>query len=254
MRSYKEEIIKNIGEYFSTEQTFTRKELYDFLELNFFPNLKETTFRWRIFELKKANIIVSVARGIFKLSENKELFVPNIDKQLSKISNLIKKNYNSVSYCLWNSNWLNEFSRHQATNEIVIVEVERELVNSVFNLLIDNNFRNVYIEPDKFVTETYISENQTSIIVKSLITKSPIQFVKNVAVPKLEKILVDLFSDNKYFVAYKGYEQKIIFENAFDKYQLNLSRLINYSRRRKKNNLITEFLISKINIDEDLLK
>ena len=254
MKNYKKEIIKKIEEYFSSKQTFTRKELFDFLELNFYPNLKETTFRWRIYELRKTNIIVSVTRGVFKLSENKELFVPNISKQLSKIGNLIKKNYNSVFNCVWSSNWLNEFSRHQATKEIVIVEVEKELVNSVFNLLIDNNYKNVYIEPDKFVTETYISENQTSIIVKSLITKSPIQFVANVAVPKLEKILVDLFSDNKYLIAYKGYEQKIIFENAFDKYQLNLSSLINYSRRRKKNKLITEFLITKINIDEELLK
>ena len=191
---------------------------------------------------------------MFKFSENKELFEPNISKQLSKISNLIKKKYNSVSYCVWSSNCLNEFSRHQATNEIAFVEVEKELVNSIFNLLIDNEFKNVFIEPDKFVTETYVSENQTSIIVKSLITKSPTQFVNKIVVPKLEKILVDLFSDNKYLIAYKGYEQKTIFESAFDKYHLNLSILINYSRRRKKAKLITDFLIREINIDEELLK
>ena len=254
MRANKKEIIKKIEEYFSRSQTFTRKELYDFLELNFFPHLKETTFRWRIHELKKTNIIVSVTRGIFKLSENKELFEPSISKKLSRIRNLFQKNFNSISYCIWSSNWLNEFSRHQATSEIVFVEVEKELVNSVFNLLNDNNFTNVFIEPDKFVTETYVSENQTSIIVKSLVTKSPTKFVKNIAVPKLEKILVDLFSDNKYLVAFKGYEQKIIFENAFDKYQLNLSSLINYSRRRKKDKFLTDFLIAEIHIAEELLK
>jgi hypothetical protein len=59
LKNYKKEIIKKIDEYFSSKQTFTRKELYDFLELNFFPNLKETTFRWRIYELKKTNVIVS---------------------------------------------------------------------------------------------------------------------------------------------------------------------------------------------------
>ncbi|NQV17927.1 MAG: hypothetical protein HQ534_05220 [Armatimonadetes bacterium] len=254
MRYYNKEIIKKIKEYFSSNQTFTRKELYDFLEHNFFPNLKETTFRWRVYELKKNNIIISVTRGVFRLSENKATFVPNINNTLSKVSNLLQKNFNSISYCIWNSNWLNEFSRHQAANEIIFIEVEKELVNSVFSLLIDNNYKNVYIEPDKFVTETYVSENQISIIVKFLITKSPIQSVKNSTVPKLEKILVDLFSDNKYLVAYKGYEQKIIFVNAFDNYQLNLSNLINYSRRRKKDKIIIEFLIAEINIDEGLLK
>lgn len=252
--SYKREIIKRIKENFSPDQTFTRKELYDFLEYNFFSNLKETTFRWRIYELKKDDIIVSVARGIFKLSVNKKKFGPSINSILYKIGNLIQKNFNSISYCVWSSSWLNEFSRHQAVNEIVFVEVEKDLVNSVFNLLLDNKFKNVYIEPDKFVTETYISENQTSIIVKSLITKSPTQSVKNITVPKLEKILVDLFSDIKYLIAFKGYEQKVVFENSFDKYQLNLSKLINYSRRRKKDKLLTDYLITEINIDEELLK
>ncbi len=254
MKNYKTEIIKKIREYFSSEQTFTRKELFDFLESNFFPNLKDTTFRWRIYELKKQNIIAPVTRGFFKLSENKPIFVPNLKNKTSKVSNLIQKNFNSIFYCVWSSNWLNEFSRHQAVNEMLFVEVEKEIVNSVFNLLIDNNFKNVYIEPDKFVTQTYVSENHRSIIVKSLITKSPTQFVDKVSVPKLEKILVDLFSDNKYLIAYKGYEQKIIFKNAFDKYQLYLSNLINYSRRRKRDKLLIDFLISEINIDEELLK
>jgi len=80
LRYYNKEIIKKIKEYFSSNQTFTRKELYDFLEHNFFPNLKETTFRWRVYELKKANIIVSVTRGVFRLSENKVTFVQAFKK------------------------------------------------------------------------------------------------------------------------------------------------------------------------------
>lgn len=228
--------------------------MYDYLEQSFFPGLKEATFRWRVYELKKTNIIVSVTRDIFKLSDNKTIFEPGINYKHHKISNLLQKNFNSISYCIWSSSLLNEFSRHQAANEIIFVEVEKDLVNSVFNLLLDNDFENVYIEPDKFVTETYVSENQTSIIVKSMITKSPIQSVKNVKVPKLEKILVDLYSDNKYLDAYKGYEQKIIFENAYAKYQLNLSNLINYSRRRKKDKLIIDYLIIEIKIEKDLLQ
>jgi hypothetical protein len=252
--NYKREIIKRIKENFSLDQTFTRKELYDFLEYNFYSNLKETTFRWRIYELKKDNIIVSVAQGIFKLSANKKKFEPSINSKLHKVGNLVQKNFNSISYCIWSSIWLNEFSRHQVANEIIFLEVEKDLLKSVFNLLLDNNYRNVYIEPDKFVTETYISENQTSIIVKSMITKSPTQSVENITIPKLEKILVDLFADINYLIAFKGYEQKVVFENTFDKYQLNLSILINYSRRRKKDKLIREYLITEINIDEELLK
>jgi hypothetical protein len=254
LKNNKKEIIKKIREHFSPEQTFTRKELYHLLQVNFFPNLKETTFRWRIYELKKSNIIFSISRNVFKLSDNKKIFNPKISEKLQKISTLFHKNFNSVSYCVWNSKWLNEFSRHQATSEIVFVEVEKELKKSVFNLLMDSNFRNVYIEPDQFVMNTYVSENQNSIIVKPLISKSPVQTIENSTVPKLEKILVDLFSDNRYLIAYKGYEQKIIFENAYDMYQVNFTCLVNYSRRRKKDKSLIDFLISAINIDGELLK
>ncbi len=254
MKNSKKEIIKNIKKNFSSCKTFTREELYDYLEQSFFPGLKETTFRWRVYELKKTNIIISVTRGIFKLSDNKKIFEPSINNKYHKISRMLKKNFSSISYCIWSSSWLNEFSRHQASNDIIFVEVEKELVNPVFNLLLDNYFKNVYLEPDKFVTKIYISENQTSIIVKSMITKSPIQSVKNVKVPKLEKILVDLFSDNKYLDSYKGYEQKVIFENAFAEYRLNLSNLINYSRRRKKDKLIKDFLITEIKTEKALLQ
>lgn len=246
-------IIKKIKDCYSINQTFTRNELYDFLESNFFPNLKETTFRWRIYDLKNRGVIVSVTKGVFKLSVRKHLYKPNI-KKLTKFSKLLTKDFPLIKFCLWSSNWLNEFSRHQAANEIIFVEVEKDLVNSVFNLLMDSNFKNVFIEPDKFVTETYVSENKTSIIVKSLVTKSPTQMVAKVSVPKLEKILVDLFSDDKYLSSYKGFEQKIIFENAFEKYQLNLTKLINYSRRRKKDKIIRDFLISEKIVNGEILK
>lgn len=254
MNNLKKEIIIKIKEQFSLKQTFTRKELYDLLASNFYPNLKETTFRWRIYDLKQSNVIVSISRRIFKRSDKKNIFVPVLDKKIIEISNLIQQNFRLINYCLWNSKWLNEFSRHQAMNEIIFVEVEKDLIKSVFNLLLDNNYNNVYIQPDKFISETYISENQSSVIVKSLITKSPIKNVNNSSVPKLEKILVDLFSERNYLVAYKGYEQKNIFENAIDTFQLNFSTLINYSRRRKKDKLIKEYLIKEINIKKDIFE
>jgi len=250
----KKEISKKIKDRFSSSEVINRKELYDFLEKNFFPGLKEATFRWRIYELKKDNVITPVKRGVYQLSNDKNIYKPNVNQAIQKISRILLKKYSDLSYCIWNSNWLNEFSRHQVVNEVIFVEVEKELVRSIFNLLLDGSCRNVYIEPDKFMTQTYISENQTSIIVNSMISKSPIQAVRDVKVPRLEKMLVDLFSDDKYLVAYKGHEQVVIFENALNEYQINLSNLINYSRRRKKDKLITDFLIKDLNLDKELMK
>ena len=247
-------IVRGIRQQFASAIFFNREELYDYLEQNFFPGLKETTFRWRVYELKKWNIIVPVKRGLYKLSDNKIVYCPSLNSGIIKISRLLLRKYTDIRYCIWESNWLNEFSRHQAANKIMFIEVEKDLVKSIFTLLLDNSYKNVFIEPDRFVTQTYVLENPTSIIVKQLISKSPVQQNENVNVPKLEKILVDLFSDEKYLTAYKGNEEIVIFKNALDLYQINLSNLINYSRRRKRDKQIMRFLLEKLNIPKELMK
>ena len=45
------EIIKHLKEHFNGKVYFTRKEIFDFY--NEIEQLKETTFRWRLFNLKE---------------------------------------------------------------------------------------------------------------------------------------------------------------------------------------------------------
>lgn len=253
MNQKNKEIEQAIRKRFSDSDYIYREELYDFLNKNFYTNLKNTTFRWRLYELTKSNVLTSVKRRIYQLSSDKKIYRPNITSFQRKINNLIKRNYNKLNYCTWNSIWFNEFSRHQAAQNIVLLEVKKEFVRSVFNLLIDKSFRNVYLEPKKDIVETYISEYNNSIVVKSLITKSPIIEESGITVPQIEKMLVDLYCDKRLLLPYKGKEENIIFRNAFDEYQIDLSRLINYSKRRNKNITITNYLINTINIEKRLL-
>ncbi len=74
-----------------------------------------------------------------------------------------------------------------------------------------------------------------------------------ITVPQIEKMLVDLYCDKRLLLPYKGKEENIIFRNAFDEYQIDLSRLINYSKRRNKNITITNYLVNTINIEKRLL-
>ena len=240
MQKHIEDKIKN---KFANVEVIKRKELYDFLQTNFFPNLKLSTFDWRIYELKNSNIIVPVKQGVYKLSSEKKVYHPTISNKQKRINRLINNNYKIIDYCSWNSNWLNDFSRHQAFSNTLIIDVERELKQSIFHLLTDNSFQNVYLEPDQKVIDTYISENKESIVIDSLISKSPIYQIARVPIPQIEKILVDLFCDDKILYAFKGEEQVTIFRNAFDEYKIDISRLINYSRRRKKESQLKEFLI-----------
>ncbi len=120
---------------FKERSSFTREELYDFFK-HFDPELKEGTLGWRIYDLKKKNIIKSIRKGIYAISF-KPKYKPNLSHELSKLSKRIYENFEEVNYCIWDTNWLNEFAQHQANKRIIIVEAEKELLESVYYELND---------------------------------------------------------------------------------------------------------------------
>jgi len=63
-----------------------------------------------------------------------------------------------------------------------------------------------------------------------------------VPVPRLEKMLVDLFSSPNLFAAYQGRELEIIFNNAHRYYTLDERTLLSYAQRRHKAPELRRFL------------
>jgi hypothetical protein len=197
-------------------------------------------------------VLIPVEQGVYRLSEGKKVFSPLISNKQKRINRIINNAYKDINYCSWNSNWLNEFSRHQAFTNILILNIEKEFMKPVFHLLMDNSFRNLYIDPDQVMIYDYISENRDSIAIIPFITKSPVFKITGVPAPGLEKILVDTFCDNNLLQPYKGEELKVIFSNAFNEYIIDISKLINYSRRRKKEKQIKDFLSQNQIVEKDV--
>lgn len=233
---------------FGNKFSFTKEELFQYFQ-TFKPDIKETNFRWIVYKLRANGIIGDVKKGIYSLSI-KPKYLPRPDKGITKITVDIIKYHNTERYLIWNSSWLNEFTIHQAVNSITIFEREKEYVEDIFYLLKDKKYQNIYINPTKQIIEAYISENQSSIVILPMISRSPIQVVEGINFPTLEKILIDVFTERDLFYAYQGEELKNIFRSAFNLYCVNYSKLFNYSKRRNKFNEIVAFL-QELGIIED---
>lgn len=232
---------------FEKRKNFSRSDLYNFY-LEYEPELKEGTFDWRIYDLKKKDIIKSVGKGIYTLCD-KPRYEPVLSEPAKKIARLLAKNFSGVKYCVWESSWLNEFSNHQFSSFFTILEVEKELMNSVFFNLKDNNVKNIFLQPGETEMEIYVLEKENPLILKCLISRSPLKKISDkklkANIPVLEKILTDLYCDKDIFYFYQGKELERIFENAIDRYTLDFSRLLAYAERRGKEIEIKEFLTSK---------
>ncbi len=242
-------IIENkLIQEFKDRGSFTREELFDFFK-HFEPNLKEGTLGWRIYDLKNKNIIKSLMRGVYAISY-KPKYNPEISQELYKIASKISTQFKDIKYCIWGTEWLNEFSQHQSGKKMILVEVEKEFIESFYYELKDNFKNDIYLNPDEKAINFYISESNQPLIIRKLLTRSPIgkrteRKIKFQS-PLLEKILVDLFAEEKLFYLYQGGELVHIYENAIKSYAINFTKLFSYAKRREKEHDIKTFLTNNI--------
>ena len=231
-------------EEFKDKEAFTREELFHFYRY-FEPELKEGTFGWRIYDLKNRNIIKPLKRGLYVIS-NKSKYKPDIPPNLLKIAKQLSEKFDEVKHCVWDTIWLNEFLQHQTSKSTLFIEVEKGFEESVFYTLKDNLHREVFLNPDEKAIDFYIAGSNQPVIVKKLITRSPLMKRTERKVkfytPTLEKILVDLFAEERLFYYLQGGELIHIYENALSHYTINFTKLFSYAKRREREHEIKQFM------------
>lgn len=216
--------------YFGNNKKLSKPEFVLAIKKDF-PSWSGNTINMYLSQLKKEGIIHNTSRGIYELGSS-EKFKPIITPSLKKIYNRIHKDYPFVNYCVWNTSWINDLMRHQPFKTYTVIEVEKEAVEQIFNSFNDN-FKNVYLNPDEEIFDRYISYADEVIIIKNLISEAPIETTDKVSIPTLEKLLVDMLIDDRLFAAQQG-EIDFIFKTALQKYPLNRLKMKRYAMRRNR--------------------
>lgn len=235
------DILKNkLYSHFGDSSTLSIRELFDFMKTEF-PDVAEKTINWKIYQLKTKGILTHISRGVYSLNK-KKAFMPELSPNLRRIYNKVKKELPYINLCIWDSRWFNEFMEHQLFKYYIVVETEKEATDSVFNVITDFN-KNVFLKPDAEIFRRYIIKHQEVIIVKSLVSESPLQEFDSIKVPCLEKLLIDCLIDVDIFASQQD-ELDNIYQSVFKKYLININKIRRYARRREQ---LTE-LDNKINL------
>lgn len=234
-----------ILERYGYDNTFTSRDLYEFYRETE-VDLNKGTFRWRVYALKNMGVIRAIKRGVYIL-EKRRIFEPEISPNLKKTYNLVKRKYPLVEFSIWETKLLHDFMNHQPFDSFIVLEVEREVIEPVFRFLSQKR-NNVYLNPNKGEIEKYVlSKNVT--IIKPLLKDSPL--VKgDIVLPKIEKILVDIFFESELFITYQGDELKNIFERIYSEYSINASTLYLYAKNRGIKDKIIDFLNNHTRINK----
>ena len=193
----------------------------------------------------KMGVLQRVGRGLYTLG-NEIFFYPKISKPIKRLYKKINEDFPFADFCIWHTSSLNKFMRHQAARFQLMLDVERDVSESVF-YFIKELYPNVFLNPNEEIYTKYISGKKDCIIISNLVSEAPTQEIYGVRTATIEKILVDIYCDKIIYSAFQGHEMKNIFYNAFNDYTININTLLRYAQRRGKKSEIEQYIIENTN-------
>lgn len=225
----------------SKKKAFNSQEFFEIYHENG-NSMSNETLRKKLQSCLKCGSVIRVGRGLYSVAETNQM---NYEYQYSdlseKIANILKENHPYLSFSIFELVQLNEFVNHQLAHNIIFLAVEDDVADFVFDTLKEHFPGKVLLSPTVEIFHQYWAEDM--IVIGKLITEAP-KGVKEAWHTRLEKMLVDLFAEHLIVQSVSASEYPRIFEDAFQKYVIDESRMFRYAKRRnaqeKINKLIRE--------------
>lgn len=237
----KDKVIRRLRSFFKNRQTVNTEDLRRYFQRTH-SDLPDNTLRRRIHEMETAGILVTTSGNRFLLPEvARAVFRPGLNEHLQAVAQALQAVYTGP-YCLTYANWLNEFSRTLHITHLTVIEVAGGDLDRVYDHFIQRGKGEVYHLPRLEVSKHRLTPGGRPTVIKPFVENAPLQQVEGLWVPTLEKLLVDLFCDEMLFPDFHGRETKAVFEKAFDYYQIDEDRLLDYAAQLQRDRNLKRFL------------
>lgn len=227
---------------------FLRKDLLRNLTDNQ-TNITEGAVDLQLSRFIASGRLLHKGRGKYLLAENN---LPEFVYQPSEVEKEIflklKARFPLLDICIWSPKALSRFMLHIPCIGYTFVDVEKDGMEPVFHALQDMDLgRNILFAPSAKDCERYLTGTD-AIVVRPLVGQSPLAEVDGSIVPRIEKMLVDAVSDNELLFA-GGSEIYNLYENARERNNVSLSKLMRYASRRNRKEKVRQ-IIDAINHDK----
>lgn len=227
---------QDLAPLFATQTEVAMADIDKFLIERFKINNEKLSYLR--YKLVKEGLLERTGYKKYSIRKNRTSYIPDITPKEKKIFNTIRTNKPYLNICVWRTSILNEFTRHQVGRFMIMVEVERVGVEAVFDLLRDK-YSNVFLTPTDKEIDFYISALDEAIVIIPLVSEAPTQVIDGIETITIEKVLVDILTDDKLYQTFQSERSRIIHE-ANTKYIINKNTLLRYAGRRKKREFIEQ--------------
>lgn len=179
------------------------------------PGVPEQTVFSRIRSLERKGLIYESGRGRYSLGA-KPVYKAKVSPRMLELNKLLVGEFVGASLCI---------STLDESN--IIVETDRKVVDKML-VFLRGRYLNVFTFREAIANRSALKD---AIVVKALITDSPLVSFEEMNAPSLEKTLVDLVADKDFFRLDDEAIHKE-FQRAFEVYPINRNRLVRYAGRR----------------------
>lgn len=158
-----------------------------------------------------------------------------------KISKFLRRQFPLINYCVWDTGLLNEFAQHLSSYHFILVDVDRDVAESVYYRL-KEEFSGVFLQPPESLLNDVLPDFRLPLAIRNLTTESPLSQRGNLPVITIEKLLVDIYCDPEFrFLA--GGELRAIYKNAYYKYTINDNKLMRYADRKGRKSELQRYIL-----------
>lgn len=203
---------------------FTPADLY-----NSSKEISRQYMQWSLVQLVSKGNISRIKRGLYKIAE-KPLFSYEVKEETKQLYALLKEAFPYAPFCVYDGECLSPLQHHLSYNALTYVETDKIVSETVFHTLQEKGYK-VFYKPGKDEFYKYIDISTPAIIVKPMVSDSPLMTIEGVPGPSLEKLMVDIRRD-KDFDYLAGEESSRMLENAFNIFPVNTTKLLRYAGRR----------------------
>ena len=211
----------------------SKVELYNKYEKN---DMSPRTKDMLIKKLIEDGIITKICNNQYKIVNKRKYHIYREYDNTKDLINLLKEI--RYDYIIYNITFLNEWLNQLIGKNTIFIEVDKKYFNSIYELLVDNEYKNILVNPSIQEIEKYSLSDL--IIIKPLYSRSPINRKEKSFT--LEKIIVDLFVDDILKKYYSTSELPWIYKQMFKEYAIDEYSLNTYLTRRRIKEKFYEFL------------
>ena len=194
--------------------------------------IERNTLSWHLSNLCRQGKLRRIGRGIYTVNLSKTYQVKANAKARS-LYKALSAQFPYADFCVYGGEVIAPLLHDLAPNNTIYIETNREVTESVFNVILPKYKGRIFISPTKKIASTYIDFGRENIIVKSLVTESPLTHDDKIPVPTIEKLLVDTRVDDDFYYLH-GYENLEMLRTAITHYDVNQTRLLRYADRRNE--------------------